>query len=36
VGFNPFRRHSVSPLDVVLVAGAIVAAVALVLWAVLG
>jgi hypothetical protein len=36
VGFNPFRRQRVSPADIALVAGAIVAAIVLVLWAVFG
>jgi len=36
VGLNPFRRQTVTPLDVALVAGAVVVTIALVLWAVFG
>jgi hypothetical protein len=37
VGFNPFRRQETgSLLDIALVAGTVLVAVALVLWALLG
>jgi hypothetical protein len=35
VGFNPFREQRVTYVDVLMVAGTVLAAVALVLWAVL-
>jgi hypothetical protein len=35
MGFNPFRRRRTTFLDVVIVAGTILVAVALVLWAAL-
>ena len=35
MGFNPFRSHEKNRVDILLVVGAIVAAVALVLWAIL-
>jgi hypothetical protein len=33
MGFNPFRQHHRSPVDYVLLAAALVAVLALVLWA---
>jgi hypothetical protein len=36
VGFNPYRRFRAKPADYVLVAAAVLVALALVLWALLG
>jgi len=36
MGFNPFRSQSTSTLDVVIMAGAILAAAAVLLWALAG
>ena len=36
VGFNPFRQQRRSPADYVMVAGAVLACVLLVLWALFG
>jgi len=36
VGFNPFRRHRRSVIDLVLVAGTLFVAAILVIWAITG
>jgi hypothetical protein len=36
VGFNPFRQHRRSPVDIVMVVAAFAIMAALVLWALLG
>lgn len=36
VGFNPFRPHRANAIDIALVIGVVVVAIALVLWAALG
>jgi len=36
VGLNPFRQHRRSPADIVMVAAALLACVALVAWALFG
>jgi len=36
MGLNPYRKHHRSPVDYVMVAGAVLACLALVLWAFLG
>jgi hypothetical protein len=36
MGFNPFRKHPTNTVDIVLVVGAMLIAVGLVAWAIMG
>jgi hypothetical protein len=36
MGFNPFRKHRTNALDIALVVGAMLIAVAMVVWAMVG